>query len=241
MRRTSLLAATAAMSICVALVSTASASENVRLSTRLVSGGTAVATARWTNAQRLVTNRWAGYETTVGTVSSVRGTWAVPRLSCASVDTRSSTWIGVGGWAGGSLLQVGMYDDCLGGVPVQGAFAEQYPGSTISFALLIRTGDVVTATIAKDRRGWFARLTDRTTRQSETARAPDYRGGSSVEWMAEAYGLSAGEQMANFGSERLRAFSINGAPSRTSALAVFETPKVVATNPRSGVLQLTYR
>jgi hypothetical protein len=189
----------------------------------------------------VITNRWAGYFTIRGAVTSVRGSWIVPRLSCANVDTRSSTWVGTGGLSGGALLQAGMYDNCLGGVAVQGAFAEQYPGSTVSFQLYIRPGDVVTATVAKRGSWWYAGVTDNTTHQSATARAPTYRGGTSAEWMAEAYGLPAGSPMTNFGSERLRAFLVDGVPARISRADVYEMPNVVATNPATGVYRLIYR
>lgn len=201
----------------------------------------ATMTAKNGSRRAVITNRWAGYFATPGAVTSVIGTWSVPRLLCTSAETRSSTWVGVGGLAGGTLLQVGMYENCLGGQAIQGAFAEQYPGSTVSFQLLIREGDVVTATVAKGPNGWYARLTDRTTGASSIARAPDYRGGASAEWMVEAYGLPQGEEMTNFGSERLRRFSINGRPARISAVGVYETPEVVATNPRTGVWRLSFR
>lgn len=189
----------------------------------------------------IITRRWAGYFRLSGEVRSVRGTWVVPRLSCGNVDTRSSTWTGVGGLTGGTLLQAGMYDNCLGGIAVQGAFAEEYPGSTVSFELLIKPGDEVTATIAKGLSGWYARVSDETTGESEVARAPNFRGGTSAEWMVEANGLPEGEPMTNFGSERLRAFSINDAPARISRTDVYEMSNVVATDPSTGVYRIIFR
>lgn len=189
----------------------------------------------------IVTDRWAGYFAFRPSVTSVSGTWSVPRLSCSSVDTRSSTWIGAGGISGGTLLQVGMYDNCLGGVAVQGAFAEEYPGSTVSFQLDIRSGDVVTATVAKSSSSWYARITDLTTRQSAIARASNYQGGTSAEWMVEAYGLPEGNPLTSFGSERLRTFLIDGTLASISSTDVYEMPHVTATDPATGTYRLIYR
>ncbi len=143
--------------------------------------------------------------------------------------------------SGGTLLQAGVYDNCLGGTAVQGAFAEEYPGSTVSFELLINPGDEVTATVAKGASGWYARVADVTTGESEVAGAPNFRGGTSAEWMAEAYGLPEGDPMTNFGSERLREFSINGGPAKISKTDVYEMSNVVATDPSTGVYRLIYR
>lgn len=205
------------------------------------SGVSIAASANDGSHHAVVTNRWAGYFAIRTALTSVSGTWEVPRLKCSSVNTRSSTWVGAGGLSGGTLLQVGMYDNCLGGVAVQGAFAEEYPGSTVSFQLDIRPRDVVTATVAKGENGWYTRIIDVTTHESAIARAPNYHGATSGEWMAEAYGLPEGNPMTNFGSERLRAFSINGAPARISSSDVYEMPNVEATDPASGVYRLIYR
>lgn len=47
--------------------------------------------------------------------------------------------------------------------------------------------------------------------------------------MVEVYGLSAGQPMTNFGSERLHAFTINGGHSKSRAYGIYEVPSVAAT------------
>ena len=188
----------------------------------------------------VLTSQWAGYFETPGPVTTVSATWVVPSLTCPSTTTLSSTWVGVGGFSGGTLLQAGMYDNCIGGTAENGAFAEEYPGPTVSFGLFISAGDTVTATVSDDSGQWQAGVTDVTTGKGETSSAPDYTGGDSAEWMAEAYGAPGGVPMSNFGTERLSAFSVNGAPAQISESDVYEMANVTPSDPATGVYQLTH-
>lgn len=187
-----------------------------------------------------LTSQWAGYFETPGTVSSVSATWVVPNLFCSGAETLSSTWVGVGGISGGALLQAGMFDNCIGGVAENGAFAEEYPGSTASFGLLVRPGDTVTASVSDGASGWQAVVTDVTTGQAESASAPGYSGGGSAEWMVEAYGAPGGIAVSDFGSEQLGAFTVGGAPALISGSDVWEMANVTASDPATGVYRLTY-
>lgn len=186
------------------------------------------------------TSQWAGYFETPGLVSSVSATWVVPDLVCSGTETLSSTWVGVGGLSGGALLQAGMFDNCIAGEAENGAFAEEYPGSTVSFGLLVRPGDTVTATVSDGASGWQAQVTDVTTGQAESASAPDYLGGGSAEWMVEAYGAPGGIPVSDFGSEQLSAFIVGGAPASISGSDVWEMANVTASDPAPGTYRLTY-
>jgi hypothetical protein len=186
------------------------------------------------------TSQWAGYFETPGAVRSVSATWVVPALVCSGTETLSSTWVGIGGLSGGALLQAGMYDNCIGGVSENGAFAEEYPGSTASFDLLISPGDTVTATVSDAASGWQAEVTDVTTGQTASASAPDYSGGGSAEWMVEAYGAPGGIAVSDFGTEQLSAFTVGGAPASIPGSDVWEMASVTASDPATGVYRLTY-
>ena len=187
-----------------------------------------------------LTSQWAGYFEIPGPVSSVSATWVVPSLVCSSIETFSSTWVGIGGLSGGALLQAGMFDNCIGGLAENGAFAEEYPGSTVSFDLLFRPGDTITATVSDGASGWQAVVTDVTTGQAESASAPDYSGGGSAEWMVEAYGAPGGIPVSDFGSEQLSAFTVGGTPASISGSDVWEMANVTASDPATGVYRLTY-
>jgi hypothetical protein len=189
----------------------------------------------------LTTSQWAGYFEAPGAVNSVSATWVVPTLVCPESETTlSSTWIGVGGFTGGTLLQVGMYDNCLGGTAVQGAFAEEFPGSTVSFQIGISAGDSISVAVSLGPSGWQTTVADLTTDQSVTWDWSGYAGGDSAGWMAEAYGAPGGVPMSDFGSEQLSAFSVNGAPAAIPESDVYAMANVSPTDPASGVYRLTY-
>jgi hypothetical protein len=187
-----------------------------------------------------LTSQWAGYFETPGDVSSVSATWVVPYLDCSSTETLSSTWVGVGGISGGVLLQAGMFDDCVGGVSENGAFAEEYPGSIANFDLAFSPGDTVTASVSDGASGWRAEVTDVTTGQTEAASAPGYAGGGSAEWMVEAYGAPGGVPVSDFGSEQLSAFTVSGEAASIPPSDVWEMSNVSASDPATGVYRLTY-
>jgi hypothetical protein len=189
----------------------------------------------------IITSQWAGYFETPDAVTSASATWVVPTLTCSGTETTlSSTWVGVGGFAGGALLQAGMYDNCINGVATQGAFAEEYPGSTVSFALFILPGDTVTASVLQTASGWSATVADLTSGQSATAEAPDYAGGGSAEWMAEAYGTPGGVPMSDIGSEQLTSFLVDAQLAVIPESDVYAMTNVTPTDPSSGVYRLTY-
>lgn len=133
-----------------------------------------------------------------------------------------------------------MFDNCIDGVAEQGAFAEEYPGSTVSFGLAVAAGDIVTANVSLSASGWVATVTDRTTGESATADAPDYTGGDSAEWMAEAYGTPGGIPISNFGSEQLSSFSVNAEPAEIPEADVYAMVNVAPSDPASGIFRLTY-
>ncbi len=57
---------------------------------------------------------WGGYAKTTGTYGSASGTWVVPKLN-SSVSGYSSAWVGIGGFSGNSVIQIGTEQDCLSG------------------------------------------------------------------------------------------------------------------------------
>ena len=190
------------------------------------------------------TDRWAGYYEEPGEVTSARATWRVPHLSCSSETSLSSTWVGVGGLDGSVLLQVGMFDNCIDGVAENGAFAEEYPGSTTSFQLLISAGDTVTASVALTAGTWEATLTDDTTGQQEKAAASGYAGGGSAEWFVEAYGQPS-YPLTNFGAETFSDLMVNGSAAVPDEGWEMEDSSgslvAVPSNPSSGSHTISYR
>lgn len=62
---------------------------------------------------------WAGYAETSGTYSSVSSSWQVPTVS-NTTSGYSSAWIGIGGFSGNSVIQIGTSQDCLSGSTTAG-------------------------------------------------------------------------------------------------------------------------
>jgi len=190
------------------------------------------------------TDRWAGYLEAPGTVTEASASWVVPSLTCPSTgNTFSSTWVGVGGFTGGALLQAGMYDNCLDGIQVHGAFGEEYPGSTDSYSLYIRAGDTVTATVQDTATGWEADVSDDSTGAEEVGTAADFTGGTSAEWDIEAYGLPT-YPLSNFESETFTDLTVNGsaaAPTEALELVAGDGSAIAVPNKSgAGGYRLTY-
>jgi hypothetical protein len=64
---------------------------------------------------------WAGYAVHTGTYTSVSGAWIVPKIQTGSPSGYSSAWIGIGGFSGNSVIQIGTEQDCSGGSVTGGA------------------------------------------------------------------------------------------------------------------------
>lgn len=58
---------------------------------------------------------WAGYAVHTGTYTSVSGNWVVPKIQKGSPSGYSSAWVGIGGFSGHSVIQIGTEQDCSGG------------------------------------------------------------------------------------------------------------------------------
>lgn len=57
---------------------------------------------------------WAGYAVNSGTYTKASGSWIVPTIQTTSTGY-SSTWVGVGGFSGNTVIQIGTEQDCLTG------------------------------------------------------------------------------------------------------------------------------
>jgi hypothetical protein len=54
---------------------------------------------------------WAGYAVHTGTYTSVNGTWVVPTIQ-TGYSGYSSAWVGIGGFSGNTVIQIGTEQDC---------------------------------------------------------------------------------------------------------------------------------
>jgi Peptidase A4 family len=155
------------------------------------------------------TPNWSGYVATDDTYTAVSGSWTVPKVNCGVVGSAtSSTWVGLDGFGGGPVEQIGTGSNCILGSGTYFAWWEMYPDSPHKITCLAPTtncwpvsyGDVMdasvrstgqpgqyTLTLSDSDQGWTF-----TTTQSISGAT-----GASAEWITEQPDVF-GVQLANF-------------------------------------------
>jgi hypothetical protein len=154
---------------------------------------------------------WAGYAITgnAGSVTSVMGTWIVPRVSGYGT-AYSATWVGIDGWTSPTVQQIGTEADVVGGVPQYTAWYEMYPAYPVALSLKVTPGDSITAKVIFDfssagnngtTSAFTLALTNNTTGQSfSTNQLMPNAQRTSAEWIEEAPSSNSGVlPLANFG------------------------------------------
>jgi hypothetical protein len=135
---------------------------------------------------------WAGYAIShPQPFTSVTGKWVQPAASCDSAggqaysdQTYSAFWVGLGGASAGSygVEQVGTL-----ATPSYSAWFELFPAPPVNLKLRVHPGDMLTASVAVNRRLVSLRLKDETTGKlflrTLKLKRPDV---GSAEWIAEA-------------------------------------------------------
>jgi hypothetical protein len=171
---------------------------------------------------------WSGYiaQTSYSTpqsnsVTYVTGTWTVPTVTyTSSVDVYSCIWVGIDGWNGNTVEQVGTNENVVNGQHVYNAWWEMYSTGSKQPQQIIKTwkvdaGDSITALVKYITLGSHAgqfylsivdnsQLTDlpfsiyTTSAQYQSPLAQR----STAEWIVEAPTLSNGSiaPLANFGT-----------------------------------------
>jgi hypothetical protein len=105
-------------------------------------------------------SNWSGYVAATSisqpqsnSVSSVSGSWVVPRVDGpSSGTTHSAVWVGIDGFSNGTVEQVGTEQDVVNGTPVYDAWWEmfstgrQQPEQVIT-GMTVMPGDSITASV----------------------------------------------------------------------------------------------
>jgi hypothetical protein len=158
---------------------------------------------------------WSGYAAvgasltapTPGVVTDVDGTWRVPAVALGkkSQTLYSSVWVGIDGYANGTVQQIGTEQDSLKGHAVYYAWYEMYPAAPVTIPRTVSPGDTMTAevryagsnqyvlTLADSTAGWSY-----TTTQTSTVAER-----SSAEWVVEAPSLGRVLPLADFATVTL--------------------------------------
>lgn len=198
----------------------------------------------------LVSSNWAGYAVTSAdpatpyAFTAVSATWKQPPVACGQNDSDSSSafWVGIGGYNLDStkLEQIGTDSDCDQlGPPSYYGWYELVPGPPISFAMNVRPGDVMSASVTVSKTNLVTLTLKNVTRHTvaierKTFVGPDL---SSAEWVAEAPSQCGGSgcdmvPLANFGSVAMSKLSatMNGQAGSLVNPAWTATPIQIVTN-----------
>jgi Peptidase A4 family len=139
-------------------------------------------------------SNWAGYAVTSSTAdevsfSSVSGDWTQPAVNCgAGSPSDSAFWVGLGGYTGEHLEQIGTSADCSAtGQAVYSAWYELVPAGEVAVNLAVAPGDQFSAHVAVSGQTVnvsISNLTQHTTVSKQLQMSSPTV--SSAEWIAEA-------------------------------------------------------
>ncbi|GEM_PF-3633773 len=134
-------------------------------------------------------SNWSGYVMGGGPYMSVTGTFTVPRAQGYAKGATVSEWVGIDGWANGSLIQAGVNEipDGPGMAAIEPWWQVMPLPQQLATGVMARPGDTVTVSIRKLATDhWVLRLADDT---NGDVFATSYRYGgpaTSAEWVVEA-------------------------------------------------------
>jgi hypothetical protein len=159
---------------------------------------------------------WAGYAASgsSGQFTSVSSSWVQPTARCAYGDQYSAFWVGLDGYASGTVEQTGSEADCIGRQAYYAAWYEFYPADPVYFTGKIRPGDHFTGSVTYAAGQFTVTLSDTTASWSHTvSQAVPGAVRSSAEVIAEAPCCTAGGNplpLTNFGTVSFNSALVNG-------------------------------
>jgi hypothetical protein len=140
-------------------------------------------------------SHWSGYIVNLALqnksegVSSVSGSWIVPKIVYSVNDTYSSVWVGIGGYGEQTLIQAGTEQHCENGKVEYFAWYELLPRTIIRVSTLdISPGDKVTTTITlmdEKTDTWRITVVDQTEGKSFQKTVSYESSMKSAEWIVE--------------------------------------------------------
>ena len=139
-------------------------------------------------------SNWSGYtlassSTDEISFSQVSGTWTQPAVNCsAGSPSDSAFWVGIGGYTGEGLEQIGTSADCSAtGQAVYSAWYELVPAPQVAVNMTVEPGDQLSARVAVSGQNVtvsISNLTRHTTVSKQLQMSSPTV--SSAEWIAEA-------------------------------------------------------
>jgi hypothetical protein len=160
---------------------------------------------------------WSGYAAvtdlknpSVGSVTKVSASWVIPDISKARDTAYASIWVGIDGFASGSVEQCGTEHDNSGGTEEHYAWFEMYPKYPHELnGFPVEPGDLITAEVTYEGDDTYKFVMSNhtknvtTTVPSSHSKSPGLKR-SSAEWIVEAPASSNGIlPLAHFGEVKL--------------------------------------
>jgi Peptidase A4 family len=149
------------------------------------------------NTPAAASYNWSGYadtSTTPGTFTKVSGQWRTPRVRCSKEDELTSEWVGLDGYANGTVEQDGTLSWCFEDHATYFTWYEMYPAGTIEVGSSLRPGDKITASVARSGTSYTLALTDAThpANSFSTTQSCASCQDVSAEWIAERPAFAIG-------------------------------------------------
>lgn len=137
---------------------------------------------------------WSGYASLTSltspdrdSVSFVAGDWTIPSLTCTSLTTYSSAWVGIDGYSDNTVEQIGTEHDCYRGQSYYSVWYEMYPRSMRTVRLPVKAGDQIHAEVSYTNRNRFnLKIQNLSTGRSYTTTQKAGAQRTSAEWVVEA-------------------------------------------------------
>jgi hypothetical protein len=140
-------------------------------------------------------SQWSGYLVASDihdfspVVSSLSGSWTVPRVYPSENDTFSGVWVGIGGYGEETLIQVGTEQEYINGRASYYAWYELLPDYLIRIPRLhVRAGDTITASISlvnENASTWSIEINDVTQGEHYKKEVVYNSSKLSAEWIVE--------------------------------------------------------
>ena len=148
-------------------------------------------------ALQSTSTNWSGYTVQTsfptgasGSLSDVKASWVVPRVTGRTADAYSADWIGIDGYSSPTVEQIGTEQDWISGTAFYGAWWEMYPGDSVSIdTLSIGPGDLVNAEVRWISGSQFSLTLTDVTKVQGFQTVQTMPGGAerrSAEWVVEA-------------------------------------------------------
>jgi hypothetical protein len=151
---------------------------------------------------------WSGYVTTppnIGGVSSVSGSWIIPTLSSTPNDSYCALWVGIDGFADGTVEQIGTEHDWSSGSQQNYAWFEMFPNPSMEIVgFPLNKNDQIGAEVRYTGKNVFQLTLVNYTQNVYTIvptsyTTTPYAQRSSAEWILEAPYYNEILPLANFG------------------------------------------